>query len=511
MGRVQCVNACRKMSRHAFVASSVVPSLCHPLSFTVRLFPFLHRHRHRRRHRSRHRYLEPQHHHSHTSPIHCSGRAPRPYASDDEQAMHSLVRQVETFSPARIDDQANSIRTHIIQVLNAVSKLSLSVSITPVYDALLHRGRLRGYGSARRGPHRLIVEQGCTSADGNGSADLSFNAHVSALGGGTTTARPSLQEKARIARELPQRTGLPLRALTPEGRGRGRMDDDAAGNRMFNKLSSQGVQVVAVALLWATSYLLRQYAVTASRASSPGPLLALIEVVRPLVLGAGFTLTVDQIALRGLLFDSVYQRLNPGYRNRIVAHEAGHFLLAYLFGLPVHKYTLSAWDALRNQVPGQAATLFADDELAASLTQQRLGVSVVDRYAVVAMAGLAAEALLFGQATGGDADVNGLVSLLEGLQPAWRQPDIRIQARWAVVVAVGVLRTERAAYDGLCAAMQDGRALGECVMTVESLLSSDGDVRALWAREGLTDEVDRWAARERDMLADMKLMEEQGE
>lgn len=503
------------MSRHAFIALSAVPSsqLHHPLSFTALVFPFHHRHRHRLRlrHRARLRYIQHHHHHSHTSPIYCSARAPPPSASDDEQAARSLVCQVETFSPAPADGQANSVRAHTVQVLNAVSELPLSVSITPVYDALFRRGWLRGYGSARHGPHRLIVEQGCTSTDGNGSIDLSFNAHVSALGGATATARPSLQEKARVARELPQRTGLPLRSLTPEGRGSGGMNDDATSNKMFSKLSSQGVQVVVVALFWAMSYLLRQYALTVSRSSSPGPLLALMEVVRPLVWAAGFTLTVDQIALRGLLFDSMYQSLNPGYRNRIVAHEAGHFLLAYLFGLPVHKYTLSAWDARRNRVPGQAATLFADDELAASLTQQRLGVSVVDRYAVVAMAGLAAEALLFGQATGGDADVNGLVSLLEGLQPAWLQPDIRIQARWAVVVAIGVLRTERAAYDGLRAAMQEGRGLGECVMAIEARLSSDGDVRSRWVGGGPTDEAGRWAARERDMLADMQLMDEQGE
>lgn len=434
--------------------------------------------------------------------------------------MSDLVRRIDAFSPA--DDKTKT--EEAADVLNILSSLSLSISITPVYDALVRKGILRGYGSARVGARsRHIVEQGVSKIQvGN------YNDNI--------IHRPTLQEKQSIARELSERTGLPLRALTPSG-SRSKMSESSSDSTGDNSnirrspnininMSANGLQILSIAICWLCVYLTRSYSITHPNGLD-------LTSVRNIFALFGVVVSVDQGVLNGLLFDTVYQRMNERYRERIVAHEAGHFLIAYLFGLPIHRYSLSAFDALKSRVPGQAATLFADDELSSSLRERKLGIHVVNRYSVVAMAGLASEGLLFGEATGGDADVSGLVRLLTGLEPGWKQRDIRIQARWAVVVAVGLIQTERNAYDALRKCMREGRPVGECVVAIEGAVRSEEEVEGMWrekegrwggreteaevgtvengvgggnASGGVTEEeLDK---REREVLADMRMVEE---
>ena len=51
--------------------------------------------------------------------------------------------------------------------------------------------------------------------------------------------------------------------------------------------------------------------------------------------------------LEALALDAAGRVLNRSYAPRVAAHEAGHFLLAYLVGLLPKSYTLSSMDALR--------------------------------------------------------------------------------------------------------------------------------------------------------------------
>ncbi len=66
---------------------------------------------------------------------------------------------------------------------------------------------------------------------------------------------------------------------------------------------------------------------------------------------SGLVSAPSQIAngggLQALALDSLARVLNPSYTKRVALHEAGHFLVAYLLGLPPKDYTLSAWSAFQ--------------------------------------------------------------------------------------------------------------------------------------------------------------------
>ena len=124
-------------------------------------------------------------------------------------------------------------------------------------------------------------------------------------------------------------------------------------------------------------------------------------------------LLADRALLRGLPSEAITRVLNPEYRRTVVAHEAGHFLCAYLLGCPVQACLLDPVAALRDgRVNGAAGTVFFDPELGESMEKGSLARSVIDRYCVVVMGGIAAEAERNQQAEGGRSDEAALINLL---------------------------------------------------------------------------------------------------
>lgn len=195
--------------------------------------------------------------------------------------------------------------------------------------------------------------------------------------------------------------------------------------------------------------------------------VGLQSYARPALVALGVLLAADQFILRGMTFETVYRALFPRYAEKIVTHEAGHFLAAYLCGLPVRGYILSAKEALAAGIPGQAGTLFADDDLSIEIQKGKVTAGSVDRFSIVAMAGIAAEAITYGEAEGGEADIMDLLRLLTTLQPPWTEQSVRSQARWAVLQAVLLLRGNQKAFQALQQAMKERKSLGECVSSIE--------------------------------------------
>lgn len=187
----------------------------------------------------------------------------------------------------------------------------------------------------------------------------------------------------------------------------------------------------------------------------------------PIIASFGLLLAADQVALRGSIFETVYSTLAPTFRDRIVHHEAAHFIVAYLCGLQISGYVTSGREALASGIPslGQGGTIFAFPELSEALQSGQLKARTIDVWSTVLMAGIAAEALTYGQAEGGASDEETLINLLQQLN--WDATRVKAQARFGVLQAVLLLREHNQAFSALAKKMRASAPLGDCIDCIE--------------------------------------------
>uniref|UniRef100_A0A7N0TC09 Stress regulated protein n=1 Tax=Kalanchoe fedtschenkoi TaxID=63787 RepID=A0A7N0TC09_KALFE len=135
-----------------------------------------------------------------------------------------------------------------------------------------------------------------------------------------------------------------------------------------------------------------------------------------LSLAALFLWTLDSVSFNGgiggLIVDTVGHAVSRKYHNRVIQHEAGHFLVAYLMGILPKRFTLSSLEALRREgsLNVQAGTAFVDVELLEEVNAGKVTATMLNRFSCVALAGVATEYLLYGQAEGGLADIKQVPS-----------------------------------------------------------------------------------------------------
>jgi hypothetical protein len=226
-----------------------------------------------------------------------------------------------------------------------------------------------------------------------------------------------------------------------------------------------------------------------------------------LLVGATFLIIMlDRLFLNGATLEAIFKVVSPELQQRIYHHEAGHFVLAYLLGCPIESIVVSAYAALqdprfRNRPAFTAGTSFFDPILSEQMNAAVIpktpaaingsssktavgsannekgagGVtrSSIDRYSMIVMAGIAAEADHYGQADGGASDEFALISFLSQLRSnrrntdTWDSEQIRNQARWGALQAMLVLRQYRPAYDAVVKALEYGGTLKDCIYAIE--------------------------------------------
>ncbi|GMP32789.1 hypothetical protein CsSME_00006388 [Camellia sinensis var. sinensis] len=120
-----------------------------------------------------------------------------------------------------------------------------------------------------------------------------------------------------------------------------------------------------------------------------------------------------------------FSSLFPDYQDRIARHEAAHFLVAYLLGLPILGYSLDI---------GKEHVNLIDKKLEKLIYSGQLDAKELDRLAVVAMAGLAAEGLQYDKVVGQSADLFTLQRLINRSKPQLSKEQQQNLTRWAIIM-----------------------------------------------------------------------------
>lgn len=149
----------------------------------------------------------------------------------------------------------------------------------------------------------------------------------------------------------------------------------------------------------------------------------------------------------------------PDYQERIARHEAAHFLIAYLLGLPILGYSLDI---------GKEHVNLIDDRLEKLLYSGQLDAKEIDRLAVVSMAGLAAEGLTYDKVVGQSADLFTLQRFINRTKPQLSKDQQQNLTRWAVLFAASLLKNNKSIHEALMASMAKKASVLECIQTIES-------------------------------------------
>jgi hypothetical protein len=196
-----------------------------------------------------------------------------------------------------------------------------------------------------------------------------------------------------------------------------------------------------------------------------GPLVHLPPAVPAVVTVSALGLaTLDNLSWQGRGSTLLLEWLagfSAQHRDRVLHHEAGHFLVAHHLGIPVTDYALSAWEALKKGYPGEAGIQFDIAELEAEANRGTISAQLLNRYCTIWMAGIAAETLTYETVQGGTDDRQKLRAVLTQL--GFAAAEQQQKERWALLQAKTLLREHWSAYQALVVAMGQRQPISDCV------------------------------------------------
>lgn len=245
----------------------------------------------------------------------------------------------------------------------------------------------------------------------------------------------------------------------------------------------------------------------------------------------------DAEALQAILVQ-IQRNCFPAYRQRMIQHESGHFLLGHLLGWPVQGYTTNAvknavsFYPLSDQDQGidRAKQLgfdkrplarpdsdfdslpiipdvpyFSEEGMGASQLQQQsvfrnaknytnnpflklpsqneptnawpyrgFSDDVLDQLTVISVAGVCSEILAMGNAEGGRADLSQLRQIFNSAQEEMTEREMDNRIRFALGFTMSVLRRHLGVLDELASAMEKDASVAECVAAIETCANASG-------------------------------------
>ena len=179
--------------------------------------------------------------------------------------------------------------------------------------------------------------------------------------------------------------------------------------------------------------------------------------------------TVDTLTFNNRGVTLLLDALSPSkHRQRVIHHEAGHFLTAYILGIPIASYSLTAWEAFRQGQEGVGGVQFELADLEQKVKNFTDFPAFLERISTVWMAGIAAETLVYGKATGGESDRFYLQSALK--LAGVPENNYAQKERWSLLQAKTLLEKQQTAYQALVIAMEKRTSVEECCQVISDSL-----------------------------------------
>jgi hypothetical protein len=232
----------------------------------------------------------------------------------------------------------------------------------------------------------------------------------------------------------------------------------------------------------------------------------------------------------------IQRNIFPTYRKRMSQHEAAHFLMGHLLGLPIKGYATNAVksavefyplndpefgrdrakslgfkgrtrpehslqdETLSSNAPYYSKDGRGSDVIAAQsvfrnaknytanpflkLPSQNapseawpyrgFDHATIDQLSVVSVAGVCAEILAFGNAEGGYADISQLKQIFNSAEPALDERAMENRIRFALGYTMSQLRQHLGALDSLAEVMENEGSIADCVFAIETCSNVSG-------------------------------------
>jgi hypothetical protein len=151
------------------------------------------------------------------------------------------------------------------------------------------------------------------------------------------------------------------------------------------------------------------------------------------------------------------QERSPQQRDRILHHEAGHFLTAYLLGIKILGYNLRFWIDPKSQQPGV---------IGVEVDASQIRSDNLERYCTVWMAGIAAEEYIYQESKGGAEDIRQLREATVHL------PNPQLHQQWALLRARTLIAEHQEAFKLLVEQMQENASVEDCCAAIDAALSA---------------------------------------
>jgi hypothetical protein len=149
-------------------------------------------------------------------------------------------------------------------------------------------------------------------------------------------------------------------------------------------------------------------------------------------------------------------------KERIIYHEAGHFLAAYFLNIPVTGYSLTVWESLRQGNLGNIGVIFDTESMA-----ERENIPLIlERLSTVLMAGIEAEKMIYGDCRGGEDDRVKLRKIL--LDFGVDQGYFQQKENWAKLQAKNILERNKGSYEQLVIALKERQSIENCCLIIKN-------------------------------------------